>query len=263
MKLNNNKLLISKLIYGKSNIDFKNNKGRLLGHRGGGHKKKYRIIDFARKQWNCSAIVHRLDYDPNRTSLIALLSYSNGTASYILAPYGLKPGDIIYSGFNANFSLGNVFYLWQIPLTTLIHNIELYPGKGGQIARAAGSFAKIIRKDSKYAVLLLKSGEERIFDLNCLATIGRVSNAQHNLIDLKKAGRSRWKGRRPVVRGVVKNPVDHPHGGGEGKTSGGRPSVSPWGKITKGMPTRRKNNKTSVFISKFRNKTKSNLLSLI
>lgn len=262
MKLNH-QIQISKLIYGKKRISCRNNKGHSLSHRGGGHKKKYRIIDFSRNIWNVPAIVKCLDYDPNRSALIALLAYSNGFVSYIIAPFGVKPGDVLYSGVGASMTPGNCFYLWQIPLTSLVHNIELYPGNGAKIARSAGTFAKLVKKTDKYAILLLRSGEERVFNLNCLATLGKVSNASHHLRVLGSAGKSRWLGRRPVVRGVVKNPVDHPHGGGEGKTSGGRPSVTPWGKITKGMPTRNKKKKTSVFISKFRNKIKSNLNSLV
>lgn len=193
---------------------------------------------------------------------MAVVSYTNGILSYILAPSGVLPGSSIFSGFGSRLCSGVVFYLWQIPLTILIHNIELMPGSGGKITRAAGTFSKILRKSGKYAVVLLRSGEERIFDLNCLATIGRVSKIQQHLIDIGNAGASRWRGRRPHVRGVAMNPVDHPHGGGQGKTSGGRPSVTPKGKITKGYPTRNKK-KASIFIAKFRNKQKANKNSLV
>jgi large subunit ribosomal protein L2 len=230
----------------------RNNAGRItIWHRGGGHKKLYRIIDFKRNKLDMEAIVERVEYDPNRTSFIALLKYTDGTYSYILAPQSLKVGDKVISGENVDIKDGNTMPLKNIPVGTNIHNIEMKPGKGGQIMRAAGSFALLAGKDSGYAQIKLRSGELRIVPLDCKATIGVLSNSDHQNTTIGKAGRKRWLGRRPVVRGVAMNPVDHPHGGGEGKTSGGRHPVTPWGKSTKGKKTR-KNKLTSKFIIKNR-----------
>lgn len=230
----------------------RNNSGRItIWHRGGGHKRLYRIIDFKRNKLEMEATVERIEYDPNRTCFIALLKYTDGTYSYILAPQSLKAGDTVISGENVEIQDGNTMPLKNIPVGTNIHNIEMKPGKGGQMMRAAGSFASLAGKDSGYAQIKLRSGELRIVPLECKATIGVLSNSDHQNTSIGKAGRKRWLGRRPVVRGVVMNPVDHPHGGGEGRTSGGRHPVTPWGKPTKGKKTR-KNKFTSRFIIKSR-----------
>ncbi len=242
----------TKLSYGKKRIDFRNNKGHVLAHRGGGRKRLYRIVDFKRKIQNLYGLVLSIEYDPNRSSLIALVCFSNGILSYIIAPFGITPGSIIYSGINATFTPGSVFQLKELPVGMEVHNVELHKNKGGQVARAAGTFCKVLRHLGSFTILKLMSGEERAFLGTNVATIGRVSNWQHNLKNWKKAGVSRLKGRRPVVRGVAKNPVDHPHGGGEGKSSGGRPSVTPWGKPTKGYPTKSWRN-SKRFIIKYRN----------
>lgn len=231
----------------------RNNLGRITSwHRGGGAKQLYRIIDFKRNKLDMQAVVERIEYDPNRTCFIALVKYEDGTYTYILAPQSLKPGDKIVSGEQVDIREGNSMPLRNIPVGTNVHNIEMKPGKGGQMMRAAGSFALLAGKDSGYAQLKLRSGEFRIVPLDCRATIGVLSNADHQNTTIGKAGRNRWLGWRPVVRGVAMNPVDHPHGGGEGKTSGGRHPVTPWGKKTKGKKTRR-NKFTSQFIIKRRN----------
>jgi len=224
----------------------KNNLGRITSfHKGGGHKQVYRNIDFYRT--NLNGIVTSIEYDPNRTAHIAsIFTKKSKKYSYIIAPKGLKVGDIIKSGENAEIKIGHALLLDKIPLGSFIHNISLIPGKKSQLARAAGNYAQLIQKDQKYAKLKLRSGEQRFVSLNCIATLGTVSNENHNLISLGKAGRSRWLNKRPTVRGVAMNPVDHPHGGGEGKTSGGRPSVTPWGKPTKGQPTSRSKNKLII-----------------
>jgi large subunit ribosomal protein L2 len=231
----------------------RNNKGRIsVRRRGGGHKRLYRIIDFKRKKDDIPARVASIEYDPNRSARIALLSYADGMKSYILAPEGLKVGDRLMSGENAEIRVGNVLPLSKIPLGTQIHNIEMKPGSGGQLVRGAGTGAQLMARDGSYVQIKLPSGEVRMVRVDCRATIGQVGNSDHNNIALGKAGRSRWLGRRPKVRGVVMNPVDHPMGGGEGKSSGGRHPVTPWGKPTKGYKTRKKNKKSSDYIVKRR-----------
>ncbi len=218
----------------------RNNKGRITTrHIGGGHKRKYRIIDFKRNKFDMSATVERLEYDPNRTAFIALLQYEDGTKTYIIAPQRVAAGDVLMSGTKADIKPGNALPLKNIPIGTVIHNVELKPGRGGQMARSAGAYVQLIGKDGAYAQLRMNSGEQRMVHESCMATVGAVSNQDHSNEKLGKAGRSRWKGVRPTVRGVVMNPVDHPHGGGEGKTSGGRHPVSPWGMPTKGYRTRK------------------------
>lgn len=232
----------------------RNNTGRITTHHiGGGHKRKYRVIDFKRNRHDINANVIRLEYDPNRTAFIALIEYEDGLKSYIIAPAGLKVGDKIVSGPKSDIKVGNALPLINIPVGTIIHNVELKIGKGGQIARSAGGYAQIIGKDRGYAQLRLSSGELRLVNVDCLATIGPVSNADHRNVSYGKAGRKRWMGVRPTVRGVAMNPIDHPHGGGEGKTSGGRHPVTPWGKPTKGKKTRN-NKRTNKFIVRRRSK---------
>jgi len=217
----------------------RNSTGRMTSrHRGGGHKRLYRIIDFKRDKDGIPARVATIEYDPNRSANIALLHYSDGEKRYILAPLGLKVGDRVISGPEAEIRVGNTIVLRDIPLGTQIHNIELNPGHGGQMARGAGSYAQLMAKEGKYAQIKLPSGEVRMISLDCRATIGQIGNLGHESISLGKAGRNRWRGRRPHVRGVAMNPVDHPHGGGEGKSSGGRHPVTPWGVPTKGYKTR-------------------------
>jgi large subunit ribosomal protein L2 len=228
------------LVKGKTKTGGRNNKGRITTrHIGGGHKQKYRMVDFKRRP-NGAATVERIEYDPNRTAFIALIKYEDGTLSYILAPQRLNTGDKVESGEKVEVKPGNAMPLKNIPVGTIIHNIEMKPGKGGQIARSAGGYAQLVGKDAGYAQVKLRSGELRLILGDCIATIGALSNADHQNQNFGKAGRSRWKGIRPTVRGVAMNPVDHPHGGGEGKTSGGRHPVTPWGKPTKGAKTRSK-----------------------
>ena len=229
--------------------------GRItVRHIGGGMKRKYRIIDFKRDKDGINAKVAAIEYDPNRTANIALLHYTDGEKRYIIAPVGLKVGDIVESGPDADIKPGNALPLANIPVGTMVHNIELKPGKGGQLVRSAGSAAQLMAKEGDYAQLRLPSGEVRMVSLQCKATIGQVSNIEHENISIGKAGRKRWMGVRPTVRGVVMNPVDHPHGGGEGKSPIGRPSpVTPWGKPTLGYKTRKKNKKSDKFIVKRRN----------
>ncbi len=221
-------------------------------HRGGGHKRRYRIIDFKRNKLSVPAKVAAIEYDPNRSARIALLNYHDGEKRYILAPVGLKVGDQVSAGPKADIKVGNSLPLKNIPLGTIIHNIELTKGKGGQIVRSAGSFAQLLAKEGVYAHIRLPSGEVRLVRIECMATIGQVGNVEHEIISLGKAGRNRWLGRRPHVRGVAMNPIDHPLGGGEGKSSGGRHPVTPWGKPTKGFKTRRKNHPLDKFIVKRR-----------
>ncbi len=217
----------------------RNNTGRVtVWSRGGGHKRRYRAIDFKRRRFDVPATVERLEYDPNRSAFIALIRYEDDELSYILAPQRLKPGDRVVSGERVDIVPGNAMPLRNIPVGTVIHNVEMKPEKGGQIARSAGAYVQLIGKDAGYALLRLSSGEQRMVHAACMATIGAVSNPDHQNINLGKAGRKRWLGRRPVVRGVAMNPVDHPHGGGEGRTSGGRHPVTPWGVPTKGKRTR-------------------------
>ncbi|MFQ5984222.1 MAG: 50S ribosomal protein L2 [Alphaproteobacteria bacterium] len=220
----------------------RNNMGRItVFQRGGGHKRRYRIIDFKRRKFDVPAKVERLEYDPNRSAFIALIRYEDGDLSYILAPQRLAPGDTVIAGERVDIKPGNALPMKNIPVGTIIHNIELKSGRGGQMARAAGAYAQLVGKDAGYAILKLGSGEQRMVRGGCMATIGAVSNPDHQNIKWGKAGRSRWLGWRPNVRGVAMNPVDHPHGGGEGRTSGGRHPVTPWGKPTKGKRTRAKN----------------------
>ena len=229
------------LTHGKHKTGGRNCYGRItVRHRGGGHKRKYRIIDFKRDKWGVPAKVIAIEYDPNRTARIALLQYADGEKRYIIAPLGLKVGDTVMSGPDAEIKVGNALPLEKIPVGTLIHNVELTPGKGGQIARAAGTAAVLLAKEGKYALVRLPSNEIRMIPLKCMATIGQVGNVEHENIVIGKAGRNRWLGWRPTVRGTAMNPVDHPHGGGEGRSHPGRHPVTPWGQPTKGYKTRRK-----------------------
>jgi large subunit ribosomal protein L2 len=226
----------------------RNNYGRItVRWRGGGHKRRYRLVDFRRKKFDMAATVERLEYDPNRTAFIALIKYDDGELSYILAPQRLQPGDKVVSGERADIKPGNAMPLKNVPVGTIVHNVEMKPGRGGQIARAAGSYVQLVGRDAGLALLRMSSGEVRMVRTECMATIGAVSNPDQQNISIGKAGRNRWKGRRPSVRGVAMNPIDHPHGGGEGRTSGGRHPVTPWGKSTKGKKTRH-NKKTDGMI---------------
>jgi large subunit ribosomal protein L2 len=238
---------VKKLTEGKSEKGGRNNAGRTtVRFRGGGHKQTYRLVDFKRRKTEV-AKVERLEYDPNRTSFIALIKYSDGEQSYIIAPQRLGVGDEVVSGQNVDVKPGNAMPLASIPVGTIVHNVELKIGKGGAVARSAGTYAQIVGRDQGYVSLRLNSGEQRIVHGNCFATVGAVSNPDHMNASLGKAGRNRWLGHRPHNRGVTMNPVDHPHGGGEGRTSGGRHPVSPWGKPTKGKKTR-SNKSTDKFI---------------
>jgi large subunit ribosomal protein L2 len=242
------------LTQSKNRISGRNNAGRItIRHKGGGHKRRYRIIDFKRNKDNITARVERLEYDPNRSANIALVLYADGEHRYIIAPRGLSAGDTIVSGNSVAIQAGNVMPLSNIPLGSVVHCIELKPMKGAQIARSAGTSAQLIAKEGNYVTLRLRSGEVRKVLADCRATIGEVSRSEHSLRKLGKAGATRWRGVRPTVRGVVMNPVDHPHGGGEGKTSGGRHPVSPWGTPTKGYKTR-SNKRTDKLIVRHRNK---------
>jgi len=243
---------VKKLTEGLTKNGGRNNTGRITARRrGGGHKRSYRMIDFKRTKFGMVATVERLEYDPNRSAFIALIKYEDGELSYILAPQRLGVGDQVVSGQQTDVKPGNAMPLSSIPIGTIVHNIELKPGKGGQIARSAGTFAQLVGRDGAYAIIRLTSGEQRLVLGACLATIGAVSNPDQANIKLAKAGRSRWLGKRPSVRGVAMNPVDHPHGGGEGKTSGGRHPVTPWGKPTKGRRTR-SNKATDKYILRSR-----------
>jgi large subunit ribosomal protein L2 len=246
---------VKSLLSSLSSSGGRNNLGRITSrHRGGGHKKAYRLVDFKRAKVEMQAVVKQMEYDPIRSAFIALIEYEDGTLSYILAAHGMKTGDhVVSSNKDCVLSPGNCMPLSNIPVGTVVHNIEMRPEKGGQIARSAGSSARILGKDSGYAQLSLQSSEVRMISLACRATIGTVANAAHKGISYGKAGRVRWLGQRPHVRGVAMNPVDHPHGGGEGKTSGGRHPVSPWGKCAKGKKTR-SNKLTSGYIIRRRKK---------
>ncbi len=234
----------------------RNNAGRITARFiGGGHKRSYRIIDFKRRKWDVQATVERIEYDPNRTAFIALVKYDDGELNYIIAPQRLAPGDKVIAGQSVDVKPGNAMPLSSIPVGTIIHNVELKPEKGAQIARSAGSYAQLVGRDQGMAILRLNSGEQRVVSGLCMATIGAVSNPDHGNINLGKAGRTVWKGKRPHNRGVTMNPVDHPHGGGEGRTSGGRHPVSPWGKPTKGKKTR-SNKETDKFILRSRHQRK-------
>ena len=230
----------------------RNNTGRItVRHHGGGNRTKYRVIDFKRKKLDMPAEVKTLEYDPNRSAFIALIQYEDGTNSYIIAPHGLAVGDVVVSGANADIKPGNCLPFANIPVGTIIHNVELYPGKGAQLVRSAGNQAQLMAKENGYALVRLPSGEMRNIPLNCVATIGQVSNIDHENVNIGKAGRKRHLGWRPTVRGSVMNPCDHPHGGGEGKSPVGRPSpVTPWGKPTMGYKTRKKHNRSDKFIVK-------------
>ena len=234
----------------------RNNQGKItVRHHGGGHKKQYRIIDFKRNKDNVPAKVATIEYDPNRSANIALLHYVDGEKRYIIAPKELQVGQILVSGEAADIKVGNALPLANIPVGTLIHNIELKPGKGGQLVRSAGASAQVLGKEGKYVLVRLKSGEVRMILATCRATIGEVGNEQHGLVNIGKAGRTRWLGKRPTVRGSVMNPNDHPHGGGEGRTSIGRKSpMSPWGKPTLGKKTRSKKARSNKFIVRARTK---------
>jgi large subunit ribosomal protein L2 len=230
----------------------RNNLGRITTrHRGGGHKRAYRLVDFQRRRFDETAKVERLEYDPNRTAFIALIRYQDGDLAYILAPQRLKVGDTVMSGEHVDVKPGNAMPLASMPVGTIVHNVEMKPGKGGQIARSAGTYVQLVGRDQGYALLRLRSGETRRVHASCMASVGAVSNPDHMNISISKAGRNRWKGWRPTVRGVAMNPIDHPHGGGEGKTSGGRHPVTPWGKPTKGKKTRR-NKATQKYILRSR-----------
>jgi large subunit ribosomal protein L2 len=234
----------------------RNNTGRItVRWRGGGHKRRYRLIDFKRQKFDVAGTVERLEYDPNRTAFIALIRYEDGEQAYILAPQRLAVGDKVIAGEKQDIKPGNAMPLKNMPVGTIIHNVEMKPGKGGQIARSAGCYVQLVGKDQGYAQLKLSSGELRIVRAECLATVGAVSNPDQQNTSLGKAGRNRWLGFRPSVRGVAMNPVDHPHGGGEGRTSGGRHPVTPWGKPTKGKKTR-SNKKTDSLIMRRRHASK-------
>lgn len=231
----------------------RNNKGRITSrHRGGGHKRKYRIIDFKRNKDGIPAKVFSIEYDPNRSARIALLHYADGEKRYILAPNGLKVGNVIQSGDGSDIKAGNALKLNDLPIGSVVHNVELKPGKGGQLGRSAGTAINLMAKEGKYAQLKMPSGEVRMVLLDCKATYGVVGNSDHENISIGKAGRTRWLGKRPKVRGVAMNPVDHPMGGGEGRSSGGGHPVSPWGQAAKGLKTRKVGKESNKFIIKRR-----------
>lgn len=239
------------LVEAKSKKAGRNNTGRItVRHQGGGHKQHYRIVDFKRNKDDITARVERIEYDPNRSANIALVLYADGERRYIIAPKGLKKDMSVVSGERVDVAVGNCMPLRNIPLGTVIHNIEMKPKKGAQMIRSAGTFAQLVGKDNAYAIIRLRSGEMRRVLLDCRAVIGVVSNSEHNLKSLGKAGAKRWRGVRPTVRGVAMNPVDHPHGGGEGKTSGGRHPVSPWGMPTKGYKTRKNKRSNKLIVQK-------------
>ena len=239
---------LASLVEKKSKSGGRNNNGRITTrHIGGGHKQHYRVVDFRRNKDGIPAVVERLEYDPNRSAHLALLKYADGERTYIIAPKGVSAGDKLISGVDADIKAGNTLPLRNIPLGSVIHCIELKPGKGAQIARSAGTSAQLVAREGTYATLRLRSGEMRKVLVDCRATLGEVGNSEHSLRQLGKAGAKRWRGVRPTVRGVAMNPVDHPHGGGEGRTSGGRHPVTPWGVPTKGYKTR-KNKRTNKLI---------------
>ena len=247
---------VKTLTEGKSSQGGRNNAGRItVRFRGGGHKQAYRVVDFKRRKVDMPAKVERLEYDPNRTAFIALIKYADGELAYILAPQRLSVGDEVVSGAQVDVKPGNAMPLSAIPVGTIVHNVEMKIGKGGVIARSAGNYAQIVGRDQGYVIVRLNSGEQRLVHGQCFASIGAVSNPDHMNTTIGKAGRQRWFGRRPHNRGVVMNPIDHPHGGGEGRTSGGRHPVTPWGKPTKGKKTR-SNKQTDKFIVTSRHKAK-------
>ncbi len=244
---------VKALTHGLSKSGGRNNRGRITAfHRGGGHKRTYRLVDFKRVKFDMVGTIERLEYDPNRTAFIALVTYADGEQAYIIAPQRLGAGDKVISSMSTvDVKPGNAMPLERMPIGTIVHNIELKPRKGGQVARSAGAYAQYVGRDQGWAILRLNSGEQRRVHGSCLATVGAVSNQDHSNTALGKAGRSRWLGRKPVTRGVAMNPIDHPHGGGEGRTSGGRHPVTPWGKPTKGKKTR-SNKATDKFIVRSR-----------
>ena len=246
---------VKSLTAGLSKSGGRNSQGRMtVRHRGGGHKRRYRIIDFKRRKFDVSAIIERLEYDPNRTAFIALIRYDDGELSYILAPQRVQPGERVISGERVDIKPGNAMPMKNMPVGTVVHNVEMKADKGGQLARAGGTYAQLIGKDAGYALLRLSSGEQRMVRGECMASIGAVSNPDRQNIKLGKAGRSRWLGRRPKVRGVAMNPVDHPHGGGEGRSSGGRHPVTPWGVSTKGKRTRNNKRTDKLILRRRRHK---------
>ena len=247
---------VKSLTQGLSKSGGRNNQGRIaVRSRGGGHKRTYRMIDFKRRKWDVVGTVERLEYDPNRTAFIALIKYDDGEQAYILAPQRLAAGDKVIAGARVDVKPGNAMPLSAMPIGTIVHNVELKPGKGGQIARSAGTYVQLVGRDRGLAILRLSSGEQRYVRAECMATVGAVSNPDNQNQHLAKAGRARWLGRRPSVRGVAMNPIDHPHGGGEGRTSGGRHPVTPWGFPTKGKKTR-SNKKTDKMILRSRHMKK-------
>lgn len=246
---------VKSLTAGLSKSGGRNSQGRMtVRHRGGGHKRRYRIIDFKRRKFDVPAIIERLEYDPNRTAFIALIRYDDGELSYILAPQRVQPGERVISGERVDIKPGNAMPMKNMPVGTVVHNVEMKADKGGQLARAGGTYAQLIGKDAGYALLRLSSGEQRMVRGECMASIGAVSNPDRQNIKLGKAGRSRWLGRRPKVRGVAMNPVDHPHGGGEGRSSGGRHPVTPWGVSTKGKRTRNSKRTDKLILRRRRHK---------
>ena len=248
---------VKALTKGKSEAGGRNNHGHITAHhRGGGHKRRLRLVDFKRRKFNVAATVERLEYDPNRSGFIALIKYADGELAYILAPQRLKAGDEVMSGDRVDIKPGNAMPLANMPVGTIVHNVELKPGRGGQMARSAGSGIQLVAKDEGYGVLRLPSGEMRRVPLACRATVGQVGNTDHENQSGGKAGRSRWKGKRPAVRGSAMNPVDHPHGGGEGKSKGGRHPVTPWGVPTLGKRTRRKHKESDKLIVRGRRRGK-------
>jgi large subunit ribosomal protein L2 len=235
----------------------RNNQGHATARGiGGGHKRRYRIVDFKRRKWDMNAVVERIEYDPNRTSFIALVKYTDGEIAYIIAPQRLGVGDTIVAGKKTDVKPGNAMEIGQMPVGTIVHNVEMKPGKGGQIARSAGTYVQVVGKDRGMAIVRLGSGEQRYVRADCMATVGAVSNPDNSNQNLAKAGRNRWLGKRPLTRGVAKNPVDHPHGGGEGRTSGGRHPVTPWGKPTKGAKTRNRKKASNAMIIRSRHAKK-------
>jgi large subunit ribosomal protein L2 len=241
---------VKALTEGKNSTGARNNNGRItVRFRGGGHKKAYRHIDFKRRKFDVAGQVERIEYDPNRTGFIALVRYADGELAYILAPQRLVKGDSVIAGEHVDVKPGNAMPVGNIPVGTIVHNIEFKIGKGGQLARSAGTYAQIVGRDEEYIILRLNSGEQRLVHGRCMATVGAVSNPDHMNISIGKAGRTRWMGRRPHNRGVAMNPIDHPHGGGEGRSSGGRHPVTPWGFPTKGKKTRRNKSTTKFIIS--------------
>jgi large subunit ribosomal protein L2 len=243
------------LTEGKKKTGGRNNLGRITSYtKSGGHKQRYRIVDFKRRKFDVEATVERLEYDPNRTAYIALVSYADGEKAYILAPQRLKEGDKIVSGEKVDVKIGNAMPLRAMPVGTIVHNVEMKVGKGGQIARSAGTYAQLVGRDAGFAQIKLSSGELRLVRGECMATVGAVSNPDHMNESWGKAGRSRWNGIKPNVRGVAMNPIDHPHGGGEGRTSGGRHPVTPWGKPTKGGKTRKNKTTDKMIIRRRKNK---------